>query len=215
MPSDWVKVPNLLSLGRLIMLAPTGYFLSRPEPSAQYYALLCLSLAAITDYFDGYFARKLHQETELGLILDPLSDKILAGALAILLIIYRAFPLWLAGVIVGRDLMIALGGLVLRKRTNVIAPSNLTGKYSFAALALLLVSYVIRFEFGIALMTAVTLPLLALSLWLYGHGLTSAMKSGVLPKFRDRTAYRHLRRGAVLAISVLYLVQLARMLQLL
>lgn len=208
MAYDIFKVPNLITVGRLVFLVPTAYFLSLPGPHNQVYALACLTMAAVSDYFDGYFARKLHQETRLGLILDPLSDKILAATVIILLIIHRHFPLWLAAVIIGRDLLIAAGGLVMKSRIKEIPASNLTGKYGFASIAVLLVSYVINFDFGIRLLTVIVIPLIAFALIFYGRALIRVLQGKPLPHFHDRPTYRIIRTVTTVIISAVYLFKL-------
>lgn len=205
---DIGKIPNLISLGRLVLLVPTAYFLSQPGDAAKVYALACLAVAAISDYLDGFFARILHQQTRLGLLLDPLSDKILAGTLTVLLIIYRGFPIWLAAVIIGRDLLIAGGGLRVRSRLDGIPPSTLSGKYCFASIAVLLVSYVIVFDFGIRLTIITTLTLTAISLIAYTHRFVRSMQGQPLPQFHDRPAYRTGRIIATTALSTVYMVRL-------
>ena len=210
MARDIFKLPNLISMGRLILLFPTAYFLSQPGPTSRIYALACLSAAAISDYLDGYFARKFNQKTELGKILDPLSDKILAGVLVILLIIYRAFPVEMAVLITGRDLLILSGGLIIRSKTNVTPQSNLTGKYCFASIAVLLISYVIEFDFGIKLLSISSVILITLSIFIYGRIFILALQGKPCPVFSDRPLYRFLRTGAAIIISAIYLYQLMR-----
>jgi len=211
MAHDIWKVPNLISLGRLLLLIPVGYFLSRPEPHATLYALAFLVAAEISDYLDGFFARLLNQRTKLGLILDPLSDKVLAAVMIVLLLLYRNFPLWMAAVIVGRDLIIGLGGLMYSSKIEAVPSSNFTGKYTFASIAVLIVSYVIEFEFGIRLLTVIVVPLCALSLVLYIRAVSRVMKGRPAPKFRDRRAYRLMRVSITVAISVVYIYELFKM----
>lgn len=210
MASDFLKIPNLLTLGRLIMLAPTAYFLSRPEPPARLYALLCLSIAVVTDYFDGYFARRLNQKTELGLILDPLSDKILAAVLVLLLIQFRSFPIWLAAAIIGRDLLIAAGGFVIKSRYGILAASNLTGKYCFAAIAVLLVSYIIEFDFGIQMLTSLAITLMMASLAIYVLRFVAVIRGKPVAAFNDRPVYLYFRTGLTAVVSIIYLFKLAQ-----
>jgi CDP-diacylglycerol--glycerol-3-phosphate 3-phosphatidyltransferase len=208
---DLFKVPNLITLGRLVFLVPTAYFLARPGHANQIYALVCLSLAAASDYFDGYFARRLNQQTRLGLLLDPLSDKIMATSMVILLIVYRNFPLWLAAIIVGRDILIGAGSLAVKSRIKDIPRSNLTGKYAFASIAVLMVSDVIEFDFGVRLFMFISLPLIALSLVLYAHSLVRALKNLPLPDFQDKAMYRAARSLASLVVAVVYLYKLLEM----
>ncbi|HPY29307.1 MAG TPA: CDP-alcohol phosphatidyltransferase family protein [Verrucomicrobiota bacterium] len=80
-------------------------------------ALLCFAVAAIFDGVDGYVARRFHQKTELGAVLDPLADKLLLVSAVVLLSFdhtphFEAIPLWLTGTIIGRDILL-LAGLVV------------------------------------------------------------------------------------------------------
>lgn len=210
MAHDLFKIPNLISLGRLVFVIPAGYFLARPEPSARVWALVFLTVAALSDFLDGFLARRLNQQTRLGLILDPLSDKILAAAVVVLLLVYRDFPVWLAAVIIGRDLLIMIGGLLCRSKIHDIPASNLTGKYCFTAIAILLISHVIEFEFGIALFTALTLIYIFLSLVIYGRSLYMVIKERPVPVFRDRPVYKDLRISFNVAVSAVFLFKLVR-----
>jgi CDP-diacylglycerol--glycerol-3-phosphate 3-phosphatidyltransferase len=95
------------------------------------------------DFLDGYFARKLSQETEVGKILDPVADKLLVFFVVIGLIIKSDFPLWLAIPIFFRDIVILFAGLILFKTRHFIAPSIIIGKIAFTALGLLILIYII------------------------------------------------------------------------
>jgi CDP-diacylglycerol--glycerol-3-phosphate 3-phosphatidyltransferase len=209
MAHDLFKVPNLISLGRLLLLIPAAYFLGRPGLGNKLYALACLAVAAISDYFDGYFARRLNQKTKLGLFLDPLSDKILAATLVVLLVIHRQLPVWLAVVIVGRDALIASGGMLIKSRLQALPPSNLTGKYCFASTALLLISYVIGFDFGTRWLVPLVLVLIAGSILLYTRALVLVLRGEELPVFRDRPIYRITRNGVAALVAIIYLIKLA------
>ncbi len=193
MLSDIVKLPNLMTLGRLLLLIPVAIFLSRPGPEYRIYTLLCLAAATMTDYFDGYLARKLNQQTRLGLILDPLSDKFLALVLVVMLIVYRAFPLWLAVVVIGRDLLIVLGSFLIHRKIQDIPSSNFTGKYAFASIAFLLVAYVLDNLCAIMISLPVAGIFIALSLAVYTHRLIHVMRGQPMPRFDDRPIFRFTR----------------------
>jgi CDP-diacylglycerol--glycerol-3-phosphate 3-phosphatidyltransferase len=210
MAHDVFKIPNLITLGRLLLLLPTAYFLSQPGPENKILALACLTLAAISDYLDGFFARRLNQQTRLGKILDPVSDKILATFLVVLLIIYRDFPFWLAGLIISRDLLILIGGLAVKSRLSAVPPSNLSGKYCFAAIAVLLISYVIDYGFGIGLFTIIAILLTILSIIMYGRTFFEVMRGKPFPHFKDKTVYRVIRITLTWAFSAIYLYKLAQ-----
>jgi cardiolipin synthase (CMP-forming) len=82
-------------------------------------AILCFAVAAILDGVDGYVARRYNQRSELGAILDPLADKLLlVSGIIVLSFDHRPYlesvPLWLTGTIIGRDLLLLIGLIVLQ-----------------------------------------------------------------------------------------------------
>lgn len=206
--SELLQVPNLLSLSRILFLPLIGYFMARGDDFSSLVALGLLILAGITDGLDGYFARRLNQVTQTGLILDPLADKVMAAGLVILLILYREFPIWLAAVIVGRDLLLLLAGLVLLRKSDSVPPSNLTGKYAFFSTIVLLSSFLIRYVFGIWFFSIITVALLVASSVLYVKRLAEFKAGKVLPVFNDRVVWRLLRyliTSFVVVLTVYYL----------
>ncbi len=97
-------------------------------------AILCFAVAAILDGVDGYVARHYHQWSELGTVLDPLADKLLLVSGIVVLsfnhgLALAAIPLWLTGTIIGRDLVLALGSIVICLTVGKITVRpRLTGK---------------------------------------------------------------------------------------
>jgi cardiolipin synthase (CMP-forming) len=81
-------------------------------------ALAILFLAAVTDAFDGALARHLHLDTSTGAYLDPIADKLLLSAVYISLAITGAIPIWLVGLVFGRDLLILSGSSIVMLRTG-------------------------------------------------------------------------------------------------
>jgi len=80
-------------------------------------ALAVFFLASLTDFADGYVARRYKQQSSLGRYLDPLADKLLTTAAFVVMAIphqqFASIPVWLAAAVVGRDLIIVIGALVL------------------------------------------------------------------------------------------------------
>ncbi len=141
---NWLNISNSLSLLRIILVFPIVYLLGNEFNLIAFF----VSLVAIsTDYFDGYFARKLHQESELGKILDPLADKILIAAIILTLFFKGEFPLWLAAIIIGRDLLILTGGLLLSAKIKNVTPSNIYGKITMFILCITVSVFILDIEF--------------------------------------------------------------------
>ncbi len=141
--SKKINIPNLLSILRISMI-PALVLLIIYSSAGNYPLLICLFLISILlDFFDGYLARKLSQETELGKILDPLADKLLIFFTIAALLIKTDFPLWLALIVVSRDLIILLASLSMLKKIKSVTPSILVGKFTFGILGALISIYII------------------------------------------------------------------------
>ncbi|MFP4446616.1 MAG: CDP-diacylglycerol--glycerol-3-phosphate 3-phosphatidyltransferase [Desulfosudaceae bacterium] len=103
--TDQLKNPNALTMSRvlasplivLLLIAPLNRFTSLV-------AVLVFSAAAITDYFDGFFARKYGQVSGFGKAMDPLADKFLMAAAFIMLSAQGLIPGWVVCIIIGREL---------------------------------------------------------------------------------------------------------------
>lgn len=96
-------------------------------------AILSFAIAAISDGVDGYIARRYNQRSELGAVLDPLADKLLLVSAIVLLTIHNQnignLPLWLTATVVGRDVIILIGLVVIYYTVGKVkVRPRLTGK---------------------------------------------------------------------------------------
>ncbi len=108
-----LTVPNGLSVVRLLGVPLFLWLLLGPH--ADLAALVVLAVSGFTDWADGVLARMLHQTSRLGAVLDPLADRAYILATLVGLVLRHVIPLWLAVVIVGRDLVLAVALAVLRR----------------------------------------------------------------------------------------------------
>lgn len=124
-----LNLPNILTLSRIIMIPLMMVSFFWFGPAGKLGASIIFTVAAITDWFDGYLARKLNQTSALGAFLDPVADKLIV-AVALVLLVEHFSMVWLtipACIIIGREIVIsALREWMaeLGKRANV-AVSNL------------------------------------------------------------------------------------------
>jgi CDP-diacylglycerol--glycerol-3-phosphate 3-phosphatidyltransferase len=109
-------------------------------------ALLVTLLLITTDFADGFFARKLNQVSEMGKILDPLADKFCAALGMLALYQFYGLPLWITVVIIGRDILIVLGSLILMSRLPYVTPSAMPGKIAVTILSFLFLVYISGYE---------------------------------------------------------------------
>ena len=171
LPRDrFFTASNVISIARGVMTLPVVWALLSHQRTLA--IALCL-VAAATDWLDGYVARRTGTVSEWGMILDPVADKILVGAVVVVLVMQQVLPLWFVGCVVGRDVVILIGASYASSRKLVVLPSLMSGKLAVSAIALTgVVSLAIggpSFELII-----VSCSLMAVSLWQYAtrlHGL--------------------------------------------
>ncbi|MCS6841664.1 MAG: CDP-alcohol phosphatidyltransferase family protein [Roseiflexus sp.] len=130
---------NLLTLARLLMLPAALHAMQRPEQ--RWRALGILGAAMFTDAIDGAIARRRHEVSPLGKLLDPVADKVMIDATAVTLSRVRGFPWWATALIIGRDVAIILGGVLIYRRRRIIATAHLSGKATTLALTLAMLLY--------------------------------------------------------------------------
>jgi phosphatidylglycerophosphate synthase len=97
---------------------------------------LMVAYAIISDYLDGWAARRNNEISELGKVVDPIADKILAGILFIFAVWEGAIPLWFLLLALGRDALILAGSLYIRFNHGKVAMSVMSGKVFVNSLAL-------------------------------------------------------------------------------
>ena len=146
MSSRVFTISNFFSFARALLAGPIVYYLAKNTPEGNWTALLLMGIAIATDFIDGFLARKLNQRSDVGRIIDPLADKIGVGAIAITLVIFRDLPAWFLIVIIVRDLAILALGIFMVSKSKEIPESNWYGKIAVAALALMLVTFVLSLD---------------------------------------------------------------------
>lgn len=137
------KLPNALSVLRLI-IAPF-IFIATAYHNLAAIAILA-AIAVLTDFLDGYLARKFDAISQAGMILDPLADKLCVAAAAIGATVFMGMPVMLLVIIILRDLMIAIFGLKIIKARRQIPVSNIWGKITVFILTVTLIVYIFKIE---------------------------------------------------------------------
>jgi cardiolipin synthase len=135
-----LNLPNALTISRIVIIP---IFITAIVYKRYDYALYLFLIAALTDMFDGLFARLKNQKTELGRFLDPLADKFLLVTAFIILSTYGLIPKWLTITVISRDIIVITGWflLYLIKDTSRVEPSIL-GKTAIG-LQSMLIAYVL------------------------------------------------------------------------
>ena len=117
-----LTLPNAISLARILLLGLFCWLLIGPDRRIA--ATVVLMVVGVTDFLDGYLARRFHQVTTLGKVLDPLADRLVLVTSILAITVYGAVPVWLAVVVLGRELLVSMAVLVLAvlkaKRIDVL-----------------------------------------------------------------------------------------------
>ena len=125
------SIPNILCYLR-ILLVPVFlyvYFKLEADSNNHYLSVLILVISSVTDFLDGFIARKLNMITKLGKLIDPVADKLTQLVVACTLVMTYPNYIWLVAIILLKDGMLLLGGLyLLRKSGKHLEQAEMPGK---------------------------------------------------------------------------------------
>jgi cardiolipin synthase len=125
-PDRIVTIPNALSLLRLIGVPVFLWLVLVPQ--ADIAAFVLLVVAGATDWLDGYLARRLNQQSRIGVLLDPLADRLYIAATLLGLALRELIPWWLVGILVARELFLLALLPRLRRAGKLALPVTYVGK---------------------------------------------------------------------------------------
>ncbi len=100
------QIPNIITVGRIVLVVPSAWLLWH---GAYRDAFVVMAIASASDALDGWLARQYGWVSRFGAFMDPVADKLLVGALLVVFTMQGHIPLWVAVVVLGRDVVI-LGG---------------------------------------------------------------------------------------------------------
>jgi cardiolipin synthase len=168
-------IPNFLTFARLLILIPIMINVVHVQRG---WALFWILLSIGTDNIDGYLARKLNQQSDLGRMMDPLIDKInlLVTTTYMAFSADYAFPLWFFLFLLVRELVMLAGGLLVIRRKNVVLESNRAGKWSAFMTGFTVLFFIMAWQpFGWILLWA-SFILTVISTWTYFQSYRRAVR---------------------------------------
>jgi CDP-diacylglycerol--glycerol-3-phosphate 3-phosphatidyltransferase len=132
-------ISNLLSFFRLLLALPLWFLLDNLYIDSVRYAVVLIGfIAAGTDFLDGYLARKYGETTVFGKIIDPLADKIIVGIVVVKLFLINQIPEYFFIAVIGRDVIIFIGGIIFSGISGKVLASNILGKITVTIIALVI-----------------------------------------------------------------------------
>jgi len=126
-----LTLPNAITMVRLVLIVVFGALLVRHHDA---WAIAVLAVAGVSDFLDGYLARRLGQTSALGRLLDPAADRLLTIVVVLGFAWRDIIPWWLVGVLLARDAVMGLALLWLRGRHGSAPTVTFLGKTATAAL---------------------------------------------------------------------------------
>jgi CDP-diacylglycerol--glycerol-3-phosphate 3-phosphatidyltransferase len=152
---DAINLPNLLTFLRILLIPVVLWLLAEGTPRANFWAAVVYGVTAITDFLDGWLARRQNLISVLGKFLDPLADKLLVMAVLVFMVDLGRVPFWAVIIIIGRELSIT-SLRVIAMTEGVLIAAGQGGKDKTAlqmvALLMLIVHHPYVLDFGFASM---------------------------------------------------------------
>ena len=126
-----INLPNLLTLGRILLIPVFVILFITPTPDRSVIAAVIFTVAALTDLLDGYIARRTGQVTKLGKLLDPIADKLLVLSALILLVNIDRVSALVAIFVIAREVAVT-GIRAIAAGEGLIIVAEMAGKYKMA-----------------------------------------------------------------------------------
>jgi CDP-diacylglycerol---glycerol-3-phosphate 3-phosphatidyltransferase len=151
--------PNFLSLIRILIIPLLVYLLTLTDRASSLTAAFLYLLASITDYFDGYLARRNKSVSDVGKILDPLADKLMVASTLIMLAAMDrpgepSVPAWLVVIVIARETAVTIvRGIALTE--GIVMQAEALGKYKFILQSFAIVGLLVHYAYwGVDFYTA-------------------------------------------------------------
>jgi len=147
-----MNLPNILTMMRIATIPLLAVLLMSPSRSAGFWAAALFAIASITDWLDGYLARRMGIVTVFGKFLDPIADKLIVMAVLIMILPFDRVPAWMVLVILGREIIIT-GLRGIASTEGIVIQASDLGKFKtifqLVALIGLTLHYNYSWVFGI------------------------------------------------------------------
>ena len=135
-----MNTPNKLTIARMIIVPFLVIFLLTGwgGEANRYISLTLFVVASVTDWFDGYLARKNNLVTNFGKFMDPLADKLLVCSAMICMIDLKRLPAWFVIIIIAREFIIS-GFRLIAAENGIVIAANYWGKFKTASQMIMII----------------------------------------------------------------------------
>ena len=142
-----MNTPNKLTIARMIIVPFLVIFLLTGwgGEANRYISLTLFVVASVTDWFDGYLARKNNLVTNFGKFMDPLADKLLVCSAMIFMIDLKRLPAWFVIIIIAREFIIS-GFRLIAAENGIVIAANYWGKFKTASQMIMIILLILHFD---------------------------------------------------------------------
>lgn len=142
-----MNTPNKLTIARMIIVTFLVIFLLTGwgGEANRYISLTLFVVASVTDWFDGYLARKNNLVTNFGKFMDPLADKLLVCSAMICMIDLKRLPAWFVIIIIAREFIIS-GFRLIAAENGIVIAANYWGKFKTASQMIMIILLILHFD---------------------------------------------------------------------
>ena len=142
-----MNTPNKLTIARMIIVPFLVIFLLTGwgGEANRYISLTLFVVASVTDWFDGYLARKNNLVTNFGKFMDPLADKLLVCSAMIYMIDLKRLPAWFVIIIIAREFIIS-GFRLIAAENGIVIAANYWGKFKTASQMIMIILLILHFD---------------------------------------------------------------------
>ena len=174
-------IPNILSIFRICLVPVFIIVYFTDDRDIKFYAILVYAIAGLSDFLDGYIARKFDAQSKLGKLLDPLGDKLMTFTVMICITITRPVLIWAVLVFFIKEALMGIGGFILHKKARIeLPPANFIGKAStfvFFIVCVTLMLFRNLTDFVAVALTSIAICLTLVALTVYLCSYVKIMKS--------------------------------------
>lgn len=164
-----MNIPNLITSLRFLLIPIFVYYFFSTIHYGLEISIVIFLLSGLTDIMDGYIARKYNQITKLGMVLDPLADKLMLITVLVSVTLSNNIPVWIISIVTFKEILMIIGAFSLLKENNVVVPANIFGKLSTLLAYIAIIAVLFELPFNRQILYAyVAVTILALVVYLKG-----------------------------------------------
>ncbi len=165
-----MNIPNILTIIRFLLIPAFVYYFFSPMVNGMQIATVIFVSAGLTDVLDGYIARKYNLITRLGIVMDPLADKLMLLTVLVSITLKNQIPFWIISVVAVKETLMVLGAVTLFNDHDIVIPANKFGKLSTIAFYVAILAVTFRLPYsGLFMNVFVVLTFLALIVYLNNY----------------------------------------------